>query len=151
MRDGPEEETVPVYEAKIREWNAASERGEKALMVIALKDTHELIGMSGYPWLPANAAGRAGNTGVMIDASHAKKGYGREAMSAMLDYGFDVLGFERIEQATHLVNTPYRALVRSLGLEKFEVQGKPNAQGTVWCLYEVSREEWQAAKAERAG
>lgn len=110
-----------------------------------------MIGCGGYPWLLSNPEGPdgVGNTGVVIDVNHAKKGYGSEAIIATLDYGFDEIGFEMIEQETQEVNEPYRALMKSVGLEPFGKRVVPEEGEKVLWLYRVTREEWRGLKAKR--
>ncbi len=152
QNDSPEETTVEKYEERLTKCSDDNRKGEKALMAICLKEGDgidgPIIGMGGYPWLPSNAAGRPGNTGALIDSAYARKGYASEALIAMLDYGFDVLGFEEIEQSTHEKNQPYRALMRSMGLERFGQRQKQNEKGIVCWDYTVNKAQWQGAKAQ---
>ena len=66
----------------------------------------------------------------------------------MLDYGFDVLGFDEIEQNTHETNLPYRALMRSMGLERFGERQKQDAKGVVHWAYTVNQAQWHGEKAQ---
>ena len=151
LKDTPDEITVEKQERSIAKYSAGIRRGENALMAICLKN-HDgtdgpIIGMGGYPYLPSNAEGKPGNTGVLIDSAFARKGYGSEALIATLDYGFDVLGFEDIEQCTHENNRPYRALMESTGLEPFGERQEPDEEGVVRWNYTVNKAHWRTIKA----
>ena len=45
-------------------------------------------------------------------------GYMKEALPAVLDYGFRVMGLKRVEAFLSLENTPSLKLVRSLGFKE---------------------------------
>lgn len=152
LHDSPEEFTVSGYEERIARDREGIRKGENAFMAICLKNDDgsdgPLIGMGGCPFLPANADGRPGNTGVMIDSAYVRKGYASEALVATLDYGFDVLGFESIEQDTHEANRPYRALMQSMGLAPFGAKQEPRKDGVGRWNYSVTKDQWRSVKAQ---
>lgn len=152
LKNSPEEITVEKYEESLAKDSDGARKGENAFMTICLKNgdgtAGPIIGMGGYPYLPANAEGKPGNTGVLIDSAFTRKGYGSEALMATLDYGYDVLGFEDIEQCTHETNQPYRTLMQSMGLEPFGERQEPDEMGIVRWNYTVNKADWQTVKAQ---
>jgi RimJ/RimL family protein N-acetyltransferase len=153
--DAPSDITVPIYEERIKTWMANAAAGTQALWVVALRSDDgsegEVKGCGGYPWLANDPQGRVGNTGIVIDEKFAKRGLGSEGIIATLDYGFDVLGFNEIEQETHEINEPYRALMRSVGLEPFGERKEPMKEGgPVWWKYSVTRDQWKEMRAKKA-
>ena len=58
---------------------------------------------------------QAGTTGYWIGAPHARQGYMREAIQAMVHYAFDVLDLSRIEAGCLPENTPSRRLLEQCG------------------------------------
>ena len=160
--DPPATPSISHYANQIETMNTEAAKGEKALCVIALRqpvtahanaegadDNGEVIGLTGYPWLLANAEGRPGNTGVVIDEQYQRRGYAAEALSAVLDWGFDILDFEEIEQGTRAANLPYRGLMKSLGLEKFEREEVDEKTNEKEMIYRVNAKEWKALKQTR--
>jgi ribosomal-protein-alanine N-acetyltransferase len=152
LKDGPDEITIEKYKEILAKDSDGYRKGEKALMAIYLKNEDGLdgamIGMGGYPFLPSNADGKPGNTGVLIDSAFIRKGYASEALVATLDYGFDVLGFEDIEQCTQEANQPYRAFMQSMGLEHFGKRQEPDEKGIVHWDYTVNKAQWRTIKAQ---
>ena len=53
--------------------------------------------------------------GVSITASHQRMGYGSQAISKILDYYFNQLGYHKVMAGVHSDNLPSRALHESLG------------------------------------
>lgn len=58
---------------------------------------------------------QAGTIGYWIGAEHARHGYMREALTAMVHYAFEVLGLSRIESACLPENKASRGLLESCG------------------------------------
>lgn len=68
-----------------------------------------------------------------------------------MDYGFDVLGFNEIEQETQEINAPYRALMKSIGVEPFGERHESSKEGApAWFRYAVTRDQWKEVKVEKA-
>ena len=57
------------------------------------------------------------NVGYMVHNQHQRRGFGREALTAVLRFGLDVLGFHRIEAAIRPDNDAATALARAAGME----------------------------------
>jgi len=58
---------------------------------------------------------QAGTTGYWIGKPHARQGYMREAIEAMVHYAFNTLDLSRIEAGCLPENAPSRALLESCG------------------------------------
>lgn len=58
---------------------------------------------------------QAGTIGYWIGAEHARQGYMREALLAVVHYAFEVLGLSRIESACLPENAASRGLLESCG------------------------------------
>jgi RimJ/RimL family protein N-acetyltransferase len=153
---------VEHYRQRVGRWVGQAERGERAFMVIKLRETGKVIGFGGFNefrWV-ARAAGEGddgekvleADTGVVIDTKHWRKGYGKEAIVAKAEYAFNVLGAEFMSIDTSLDNEPWRALMRDMGLGAVETKSsashyKEGEETEVW-LYRFSRTDWETARAD---
>ena len=145
-----------VFTRRIAKWKEMAEKGQSAFMVIALKETGELVGFGGFnslPYKPAldgsGAEVLVGDLGVLIDRSHWRKGYATEAICAKTEFGFEYFGCGFMFLDTDKDNEPMRALMRDLGLGHLEAK-KPsefNKEDWAW-LYEYDKPTWLKAKAE---
>ncbi|KAI9832499.1 MAG: hypothetical protein M1819_004288 [Sarea resinae] len=162
--------SIEVYQNRIVDWTAAAERGESAFMVIILRDASDLpvvtstmenrddgagtlIGFGGFNSLnfartPDGSAKefRIGDTGIMIDHLHWRKGYALEALCATVEYGLYVLRCEHMLIETRRDNEPWRGLMRSMGLGDVEKERKGNRLHGEW-VYKFGRDIWEEAKA----
>jgi RimJ/RimL family protein N-acetyltransferase len=114
-----------------------------------------VIGMTGFNELKrkTRASGAEGgieeylegNVGVLINApGYVNKGYGKEALKALIDYGFSTMGCEVLVANTLVENKPFRALMSSLGAGAGkEVDGR-NRHGKIVAeaLYELEKKDW---------
>jgi len=66
-------------------------------LIIELKDTHEVIGLTGL-W-DIDWKDRRAYTGIMIidDEKYRRKGYGTDAVMALMYYAFEELGLNRLD------------------------------------------------------
>lgn len=86
-----------------------------------------------------------GNIGVLIDApKYVNKGYGKEALKALIEYGFSTMGCDVLTAETLVQNTPFRALMFSLGAGPGrEVDGRDrNGKTVTEALYEIHKKDW---------
>lgn len=160
------------YLKRMVNWQKASEEGRYAFTVILLRSPSEssspgeseqgegkLIGFGGFNefrWVKS-LDGRVDNVlevdvGAQIDHKHWRKGYGREAFVAMVEYAFTKLGAEQLSCDTDFRNEPWRELMKTVRLEKNE-QAHVNGEGHPACgdkswLWRFNRGDWQTAKAE---
>ncbi len=90
---------------------------DKLIFAIRMKDDDKLIGVAGfYDILWTNGVA---TTFIGIgEQGAAGKGYGREAMSQLLDFGFNELNFHRIELTTIAYNHPAIKLYEGLGFRR---------------------------------
>lgn len=81
------------------------------------KQDRQLIGTCGlFRW---NKSWRNCVIGYEIKRAHQRQGYMREAVSAILDYGFDVMSLHRVQAETHPDNQASIGLATRLGF-RFE-------------------------------
>ncbi|MET3134818.1 RimJ/RimL family protein N-acetyltransferase [Oxalobacteraceae bacterium GrIS 1.11] len=94
----------------------------------------------GWSWLGKKAQG----TGI-----------NRATKLALLDYGFDVLGCERIEFKTDVLNTVARRGLAGIGAKEEGVLRSfnymPDGRRRDAIYYSILRSEWPAIRAERFG
>ncbi|UFJ39880.1 GNAT family N-acetyltransferase [Brevibacillus humidisoli] len=91
------------------------------LLLIALRETDEVIGDIALQSIdPAN---RSANIRIAInDDRHQGKGYGREALLLLLDYGFGILNLHRIELNVFSYNKRAAHVYEKLGFQREGVQ-----------------------------
>ena len=82
----------PISEEKERRWVQKKLAEGAALFSMLEKDTGAFIGNIEL----MDIADRAGELGIAVTAAMQDKGYGTEAVSAMVRYGMDRLGLPRI-------------------------------------------------------
>ena len=107
----------PYEEGMAEEWIGTHaqgyEKGESVTFAIILKSTNELIGAVG---LEINKTHRNAELGYWVAKGHWNQGYCSEATAAVVDYGFDVVGLERIF-AHHMTRNPASGRVmRKIGM-----------------------------------
>jgi len=129
--------TVEKMSTRIGKWTESTLAGKNAFMVIALRNTGELMGFGGFnmfehaPWHtpdkpPASEEGQAASEhtegpyltdiGIMVDHKLWHQGYGREALCASIECAFREFGCDEVRVETATANEPCRALMRSVGL-----------------------------------
>lgn len=88
-----------------------------------------------------------GNIGALIDSpTYIRKGYGKEALKGLIEYGFEVMGCDFLTTETLAINLPFRALMDSFGLgEGKEVDGW-DRWGEIICeaVWEGWKENWKS-------
>jgi ribosomal-protein-alanine N-acetyltransferase len=85
--------------------------------VIELRETNEVIGTCGFGYL--NRHDRSGSIGYFLARSHWGRGYGTEAVLAVLRFGFGPLALNRIEARCMPENVASERVMRKVGM-KFE-------------------------------
>lgn len=89
--------TRPEVEAKIAAWEnkySISNEGDAMVLAVELADGSELIGDIMLALRSCEA--RQGEIGYSFNPDYSGQGYATEAVSALVDWGFDVLGLHRI-------------------------------------------------------
>ncbi|RYD54709.1 MAG: N-acetyltransferase [Sphingobacteriales bacterium] len=79
-----------------------------------LKETNEVIGAAHYhTWQPLHSKAEIGYA-IYIE-EYKNKGYMKEGVKAMLDFGFTEMGLNRVEALIGSTNEPSLKLVKSFG------------------------------------
>ncbi|MFF2089660.1 GNAT family N-acetyltransferase [Paenibacillus sp. NPDC058174] len=100
--------------ALIETWNSSYELGLGIRWGITLKDTSEMVGTMGYhSWQKEHFKSEIG---YELSPSHWRKGYMSEAIAAILPYGFEIMGLNRIEAMIDPANDDSRRLLEKAGL-----------------------------------
>lgn len=136
-------------------WRAGSAEGRNASLVVVRRDTSELMGTAGFNKFQTTAEGLlVGDVGITIAWSHWRRGYAREAMCAMVGYGFGTLRLDRVVVDTDVHNVEMAALMRDgLGLggvpgveREGSIQHPGDEAPKPKFLWELSREVWEEAR-----
>jgi RimJ/RimL family protein N-acetyltransferase len=86
----------------------------KYQMAIVLKDTGEFIGTAGFRIEPDKQA----SIGCGVGRAYQSAGYAKEAMSALLKYGFEEHDIHRVYADTISENTPAIKLCKMFGMRE---------------------------------
>jgi ribosomal-protein-alanine N-acetyltransferase len=82
--------------------------------LFVLKETNEAIGASHYhTWQPMHSRAEIGY--AIYKEEYKNKGYMKEGVKAILDYGFKEMGLNRVEAMIGSANIPSIKLVKSFG------------------------------------
>ncbi|KAI0182406.1 acyl-CoA N-acyltransferase [Xylaria flabelliformis] len=154
----PSNPTEEEYQRRIAKWDDLRALGKAYFLVISRRATTEtgsaspsagsVIGFGGINAISTDAQGkRVADLGVLIDSSEWRKGYGREALQATLDFAFrkveaEGAGCEEAFFETLAVNTPFQALADRMGLVKWR-QVKSEGKEVE---YRFSKEDWEGIK-----
>ena len=93
-----------------------TERNERINWTITEKGVDKLIGVIGY--VKINPDARRAEVGYVMHHNYHGKGYGSEALKAVLDYGFNVMNLHSVEAIIRPDNTASKAMVQKLGFVK---------------------------------
>lgn len=169
----PAEESLTLEKMlpRIGKWGDATAKGNSAFMVIVLRETGQLIGFGGFNNLPhteplgdtpawkiRNGSGEGtvlvADVGVSIDHQHQRRGYAREAVCAVVDYGFEKLGCAYAHLDTQTSNEPMKALMGKLGITGVEGDGSEPLEDAAFSFaskainYNVDRETWNGIRQD---
>lgn len=156
---------------RIGKWAEAVAAGKSAFMVIVLRETDQLIGFGGFNSLPRteSPAGKstwdirkgegegtvlAADVGVSIDHQHQRKGYAKEAVCAVVDYGFENLGCAYAHLDTQKANEPMKALLDNLGMKGVAGDDSEPLEDAAFGFaskainYDVDRATWEGLREE---
>jgi ribosomal-protein-alanine N-acetyltransferase len=127
-------------------------KGEHAQFAIERRSDGVVVGTCTLYDL--NAQCRRAEVGYALALSAWGKGYANEAVSAMLDWGFDELDLNRVEADIDPRNEPSARALERLGFtreghlrERWIVAGEVSDS---W-MYGLLAREWRAARVSRAG
>ncbi len=158
----PSNPTPEEYQGRIAKWEDLRARGQAYFLVITRRPMTEtgsaspsaegVIGFGGINTISTDAQGkRIADVGVLIDSSEWRKGYGREALQATLDFAFQEVeaggvGCEEAYFETLAVNTPFQGLADRMGMAKWK---RVKSDGKE-VEYRLSKEDWEEVKKENA-
>lgn len=153
-----------VMRARIGRWKPMTAAGKNAFMVVALRETGEVIGNGGFNCFEddngtsvAQQDGEDGvrgrpyltDTGVVLDHRHWGKGYGRETLCAKVEYAVEELGCRVVRVETADDNKPWRALMASLGLAEIETKGPVSYdENVIGWVYRIDAQQWRAVRED---
>jgi [ribosomal protein S5]-alanine N-acetyltransferase len=135
------EETASVIEKSVEYFRA---RGFGLCAVLPLDD-NRIIGFCGY-WFFHEPPQLELLYGIITD--QWGKGFAPEAANAMLQYGFEHLGFQEVLASTDGANAASVRVMEKLGMS-FSKRKDSNGLDTIF--YSLKREEFQNDKAHFAG
>jgi [ribosomal protein S5]-alanine N-acetyltransferase len=111
----------PYTEADGREWIALVQQdhatGRPRRFGIALRETNRLIGGVGLDGSTGDGSDEP-SLGYWLGQPYWGYGYGREAVAAVIEYGFRMLGFQTIRAHTDPSNTASQKVLSHCGLKK---------------------------------
>jgi len=110
---------------------------------VILKSTNEFLGWSGLKYEDYNINDKDGyyDIGYRFKEQHWGKGYATESAQASLDYGFNILGWDKICGAAQIENIGSNKVLQKIGLNFIE----SFIYKTTHChWYELTREEYLA-------
>jgi ribosomal-protein-alanine N-acetyltransferase len=95
------------------------EQGTGLTWAIALKESDEFVGTCGYGEVEI---GSCGEIGFDLAKEHWGKGLMSEALSSVIEYGFDLLRLDKIEAHTYATNARAIHLLRNLGFSLEDIR-----------------------------
>jgi ribosomal-protein-alanine N-acetyltransferase len=114
----------PYTETHAREWiehvRHAHAAGAPRAFAIALKATDQLIGGVGLDGTGGDKSNEPA-LGYWVGLPYRGQGYAREAVAAVIGYGFGTLGFETIRALTDADNLASQKVLLACGLSKVAV------------------------------
>lgn len=105
--------TVDDADKLIEMINGFVERNERINWAITEKGVDKLLGVIGY--VSMNEGAHRSEVGYVMHQGHLRKGFAKEALQAVLAYGFDVMNLHSVEAIIRPENTASIRLVESLG------------------------------------
>ncbi|GHO45827.1 GNAT family N-acetyltransferase [Ktedonospora formicarum] len=131
--------------ARIQRIGEQYEQREALRWGITLKDDNTILGSCGFHHLRADF--KLAETGYELKRSHWGQGIMAEAEAAVLEYGFNELGFHRVEAIIDIVNGRSKGLLLKLGFtyegnlrQRFYFQGGFEDEH----FFGLLKEEWNA-------
>lgn len=129
---------------RVRRWIGRNrERYQKdgfGLWAVVLKESGEMIGDCGLT-LQSIDGEQLPEIGYHIRKDHQRKGYAREAATAVRDWAFANTEFPRLYSYMKSTNAPSYATAAAAGMKK--VKEYADAEQEITCVYAISKEEWQ--------
>jgi len=119
------------YRRRLRQYTEERERGIGYFFLVRRNSDGVLLGGINLTNVRRGIA-QAGTLGYWIGAAFARQGYMTEAMAAILAFGFDKLGLNRIEAACLVDNVASRALLLKCGFREEGLARKYLRINGVW-------------------
>jgi RimJ/RimL family protein N-acetyltransferase len=108
------------------------------------KESGRWVGRGG-PWQPVGWPGT--EVGWATAMSAQRKGYAKEAATAMITWAFDNLGWSGVIHCIDPANAPSIAVAKSLGSSVMRTGvAAPAPIVATWDLYGQTREQWRSRK-----
>ena len=135
----------PYSEADGRNWIALVQQdhttGRPLRFAIALKETDRLIGGVGLDGSTGDGSEEP-SLGYWVGQPYWRHGYGREAVAAVIDYGFRTLGLQTIRAYTDPGNTASQKVLLHCGLKyvgEIELTGPTHHGAPCAPLFRISQ------------
>jgi [ribosomal protein S5]-alanine N-acetyltransferase len=116
--------------------------GDLFALAIILREDERLIGSCGF--VSQSPEPKTAEIGYWVGKSHWGKGYAVEAARALVRYGFEQMGLERIEAKCFLENHAGQRVIEKLGM-KFEGTDRSErikGEYPQLSIYAITRAEW---------
>lgn len=113
------------------------------LWAIVLKETGEFIGDCGITMQPIDGQ-QLPEIGYHIHRDHWRRGYAKEAASAVRDWGFQNRDFDCLYSYMKFTNVASYSTARSIGMEK--IKEYPDKEDGLLHVYCITREQWMQMK-----
>ncbi|MFW9967508.1 MAG: GNAT family N-acetyltransferase, partial [Candidatus Thorarchaeota archaeon] len=137
-------ESVEDSRGIINSFNDRFEKGAGMAWAITLKPVGTFIGTCSYEKI--DIANLSGEIGYDLLKQFWGHGYMTEVLGAIIDYGFEHLGLNRIEAHTTAINTGSRSLLKRLGFSEegiFRESSLYRGEFRDDCQYSLLRREWK--------
>lgn len=116
------------------------------LWAIERKETGEFIGDCGITMQKIDGQ-ILPEIGYHIHKNHWRKGYAKEAASAVRDWFFRNTDFDAVYSYMKYTNLASSSTAASIGMKK--IKEYPDPEDTVCCVYRITRGEWEALKEDK--
>ena len=128
----------------------AVERGDEWHWSLRLKsDPAQLIGAIGLIKCD-QVTGEQGNRGFWIGEPWQRQGLMSEAVDAVTDYWFDVLGFPVLRSPKAVANVASRRISEKSGMRMIAIVESDSVSGRLPTeIWEITSQEWRAHRAGR--
>lgn len=147
---GPDDSPQPAFAPDGRDAAAQRLPGLPSNWKIHLEESRDPIGTIGF--IEWDRETRRAEIGFILMNIHTGRGYMTEACRAVIDFGFQGMGLERVE-AKSLLNNPasMRVLEKAGMTREGRVQGRLSAKGPLvdLDLFRITREAWLSGKSSR--
>jgi RimJ/RimL family protein N-acetyltransferase len=110
------------------------------LWAIELKETGEFIGDCGITMQPIDGQ-QLPEIGYHIHKNHWRRGYAKEAASAVRDWAFANRDFNALYSYMKYTNTASYSTARSIGMKK--VKEYPDKEDGILYVYTITRSQWE--------